>query len=164
MEITIEYQTIHDTERKIVNLKPEHFFEKDEHGISINSVQKNIFPYEYLDEKKENLILITLSIKDGLSFEKRDLFFWNNGKNETDYFLHYSDKTKETFEWMIVSNTFINKDGDEIVNNIKMLKDPKGIWLVTNNWQTNMTKHDIEDVTIDVYKSKIGLINGFRKD
>jgi len=162
MEIVIEYLTKNDKSRKKINIKPNLFFDEDEDGFNIDSIPRNIFPYEYLDVSKKELILVSLSIKDNNNFVRRDMFFWNDGKNETDYYISSSFEKKEIFEWMILSKIYKDKNKDNILESTKMLKDENGTWLVVNNCLTNLDDYDSDDVYLNVYKDKLGYIDGFR--
>ncbi len=75
MKIIIEYLTKRSEIRKQIEFTPDLFFDEDEDGFSIDSIPKYIFPYEYLEIEKEELILVSLLIEDGLSYVKRDMFF-----------------------------------------------------------------------------------------
>lgn len=162
MKIIIEYLTKRSEIRKQIEFTPDLFFDEDEDGFSIDSIPKYIFPYEYLEIEKEELILVSLLIEDNLSYVKRDMFFWNDGKNETDYYIS-SDEKKEIFEWMITSKQYTDRNDDEVLETIKMLKDTKGIWIVDGHWYTNLNDSDSEDLHINVFKDKTGRINGYRK-
>jgi hypothetical protein len=167
MNISIKYRLVNDPEVKEILLSPEAYFDPPaagEEGYSIDSTAQFIFPYEYLDIELKDISTVVLHITDADSYFKREIFFWNESKNSTDYVIEYNTSKKDIFEWLISTTVTTNIDGNEVEEHLRLYKDENNNWVVTHHaYRTIMPagKEDIE-TTMDVHRSKLGFISGHR--
>jgi hypothetical protein len=167
MKITINYRTICSKDTKELILLPEEYFDlptEKENGYSIDSIAKFIFPYEYIKHELPEIIFLTLNIEDSKSYSKRELFFWNKGKNSTDYVSVYDAKKSEIFEWMITTTVTTNERGNDIEESLRLYKNENNMWVVKNHSYRTILPVGSEDIVeeMDVHNKEIGSVSGFR--
>ena len=150
-----------------LNLLPTEYFDfpgEGETGYSINSISKFIFPYEYINYELQDIGFVNLNIEDSKSYARREMFFWNKGKNSTDYIIEYNEEKLQIFEWMITTAIVTNSHGNEVEECLHLYKNENNIWVVKNHsYRTIQTSGEADIVEeIDVHKSTFGFVSGFR--
>ncbi|MFT3681946.1 MAG: hypothetical protein QM791_16855 [Ferruginibacter sp.] len=167
MEIKITYKLRSSQALSVRVLLPQEYFDPlpgEEKEYSINAVPKYILPYEYINCDLKDIISLALDIKDGESFSKREMFFWNEGKNSTDHLIDFDSEEGLAFEWLITETVSMNDQGFEVQEVLRLYKDENNRWGVKNHSYRTVVP-GAEDIVkeMDVHGQQVGIVTGFYK-
>ena len=96
-DIIIDYKVRTDNSWRKIVISPEDYFDKDDLGLSIDSIEKFFLePRDYISVEKSEIVFLNFDISDDLGNRRlRKFTYWNNGQNQIqDYNEYLNEKLK----------------------------------------------------------------------
>ena len=83
-DIIIDYKLRADNSWRKVVVSPEDYFDKDDLGLSIDSIEKFFLePRDYISVEKSEIVFLNFDLSDDLGNRRLTKFtYWNNGRNQ----------------------------------------------------------------------------------
>lgn len=94
-DIIIDYKIKGDSSWKRVVIRPDDYFDKEDSGFSIGSIEKHFLePRDYLSIEKSEIVFLNFSVSDDFGNKHLTKFtYWKDGRNQIkDYNEYVNDE------------------------------------------------------------------------
>jgi hypothetical protein len=110
-DIIIDYKIRTDNSWKRVVINPKDYFDKDDSGFSINSIEKFFLePRDYISVEKDEIVFLNLDVSDDLGNRRLTRFtYWKNGVNQIKDYNEYTNE-KLTYRTIVQSIELTNRE------------------------------------------------------
>lgn len=83
-DIKIDYLLSTDNSWKSTVVSPDYYFDYDDSGYSINSIEKHqLEPREYIAEQRDKIVFLNFNVSDSIGNKRLTRFtYWEGGKNQ----------------------------------------------------------------------------------